>query len=68
MHTIEHRADDSSGVIDLLLIVHVVCDIRGIRVGGPRLPCLRSGHGSGVYWGGLLREGGIELGRRGVSR
>jgi len=49
--TVENRAEENSGEIDLLLKVLTVWDLGSIRVIGPRLE-LRVRHASSVYMGG----------------
>ena len=68
-HTIEHRADEGSGVIGLLLEVQRVWYLWGVGVVGPRLvPGVR--HGSGGYEEGYRRnkiergEGGSKVKKR----
>ena len=59
-HTVENRADEKSGKSGLLIEVYIVCDLRGIRIAGPRA-FLRARHGSGAYESvRAVAEGGIE--------
>ena len=65
--TVEHRADENSGQIGLLVIVYMVWDLWSIGIIGPRL-LLRVIHGPDAceeeFWSGSL----VESGKEGVSR